>query len=284
MLGIFYPKDNEEHFNTLKAFAIGMKQIEDDVFWGPFETYNGKDFDTIVVFGIGKKFVPASYMRGGIIQAQRQCRKDVIVLEKGYIKRNEYYAVGLNGLNGRAQFNNNNSPPDRWNKLDVDLNPWRTHGEHILLIGQVPWDASVQHTDHIEWLTKTVAQIKEITDRPIIFRPHPLAATQTPSLLGTSRSVNTLETDLINAHAVVTFSSNTGVDAILQGIPSYAADQGSMIWNIANKDITHINAPALKTREQWVNDIAYTQWNYDEMRSGEAWMHIKPLLIKQEIA
>jgi hypothetical protein len=27
-------------------------------------------------------------------------------------------------------------------------------------------------------------------------------------------------------------------------------------------------------REQWLNDLAYTQWTLEELKSGEAWKHL----------
>ena len=40
--------------------------------------------------------------------------------------------------------------------------------------------------------------------------------------------------------------------------------------------IEHINYEV--DIQQWCNDIAYTQWNMQECRSGEAWAHLRPLV------
>jgi len=284
-IGVFHPEDNAEHIETLKAFTEGLRASGETVFWGPFQTYNMCDFDLAIVFGIGKKYVKASWQRGAIIETQQMAGKNVLILEKGFIKRDTHYMVGLNGLNNRANFNLKSRvmPSDRFEKLNVDLKPWRTEGEHVLLIGQVPWDASVQHTDHIAWLTNTAAWINSQTSRTVIFRPHPLAAKATPSIFGTQRSNRSLESDLRKAHAVVTFNSNTGVDALLEGIPAYADDEGSMIYSVCNRLKNNaIDCPSLYNRETWAYNLAYTQWNYEEMRSGEAWAHIKSIAFKKQ--
>jgi len=279
-VGVFHPYDNEEHNATLAAFAKGILAGGDDVLLAPFDCYNTNDFDVAVVFGVYKKHVAASIPRGQIIDLQQRTGKPVVILEKGFVKRDQYYMAGVGGLNGRAKFNNSNSPPDRWNQLNIQLQPFSSNqGGPILLVGQVPWDASVQHTDHIRWLTETAKRLRFITTRKIIFRAHPLAEKATPSILGTTRSVNTLQQDFSIAHSVVTFNSNTGVDATLAGLPVFAFDEGSMIWHIASKDLTLIEKPTIALeRRQWAYNLAYTQWTHEEMRDGAPWLHLKPYI------
>lgn len=232
--------------------------------------------DIAVVFGVYKSKVPASFARGEIIRQQRQKKLDVLVLETGYINRgdgpNHHYAAGWNGLNGRADFKNNNSPPDRFRKLKVEVKPWRRDGEHIVLCAQVPWDASVDHVNHLEWLTQAVRKIQGNSTRQIRFRPHPLA--KLPPIPGCQYSTDPLADDLRNAWAVVTFNSNAAVESAIQGIPVFAFDQGSMASKIANSEWLRLENPITPDRCQWLNDLAYTQWTIEEMRKGIAWKHL----------
>ena len=232
--------------------------------------------DVAVVFGVYKSKVPASFRRGEVIRQQRQKNLDVLVLETGYINRgdgpNHHYAAGWNGLNGRADFKNKNSPPDRFQKLCVEVKPWRTNGEHVVLCAQVPWDASVDHSDHIEWIRYAVRKIQGNTDREVRFRPHPLA--KLPPIPGCDYSTEPLESDLQNAWAVVTFNSNSAVESLIHGVPAFAFDEGSMAWGIANKGWGMLESPKTPNRSQWLNDLAYCQWTLDEMREGIAWRHL----------
>ena len=226
--------------------------------------------DVAVVFGVYKSKVPISYPRGVVIAEQRKRGLDVIVLETGYINRGDgesnHYAAGYNGLNGRADFRNADSPGDRAEKLQIELQPWRKDGEHILLCGQVPWDASVEHIHFNTWLSTARERLRQTTDRPVRFRPHPQMAKPDMSL----------EEDLEDCWAVVTFNSNTGVDALLRGVPVFADDAGSMAYPIANKDISKIENPQTPERKQWLNNLSYTQWTPEEMRRGLAWVHLSP--------
>jgi hypothetical protein len=80
--------------------------------------------------------------------------------------------------------------------------------------------------------------------------------------------------DLQGAHAVVTFNSNTGVDAVIAGVPIFTIDRGSMAWEVSDHDLSEIEKPNLYDREQWAHNLAYTQWTMAEMAGGWAWSHL----------
>lgn len=260
-----YLSGNPEHDRVLKAFAEGC-----DAKLRMVEEYQPSD--VAVVFGVYKKLVPLSQHRGKVIAKQKEHGLETVILETGYINRGagelNHYAAGLGGLNGRADFRNRGMPPDR--RL-VDLKPYK-QGQKIIVCGQVPWDASVQDTVHEEWLDKTVHALQLHTDRPIVFRPHPKC--QLPPIDGTEYSTKLLLEDLKNAWAVVTFNSNAAVESLIEGVPVFAFDKGSMVWDVCNKKLGKIEEPELFDREQWLNDISYTQWTPQEMREGKAWNHL----------
>jgi hypothetical protein len=237
--------------------------------------------DVAVVFGIRKEKVPISYPRGEVIRRQREAGKPVVVLETGYVKRGDgpeaYYAAGLNGLNGRADFRNKGRASDRWDQLGVSLTPWSQHGIHILVCGQVPWDASVQHIDYCGWVRQTIAKLNAYTSRHIVFRPHPMAANfNFGPLHGAQISPpgRPFEEDLRGCHTVVTFNSNAAVDAVIAGIPAIAMDPGSMAWDVTEHDLSRIEFPIKPDRDQWAANLAYSQWTQQEMAQGWAWAHL----------
>jgi hypothetical protein len=199
-----------------------------------------------------------------------------LVIERGFLHREEYFMVGWGGLNGRANYFNQRCNRKRWEQLGIKLAPWRTTGEHIVLCGQVPWDASVQHTDHANWCRETATKLSELTDRPIRFRPHPLQPTaidMTDYPVEVSRKA-TLAEDLIGAWAVVTYNSNAGVEATIAGIPAFASDIGAMGYSILNHDLAQINSPATPDRRQWLWNLAFTQWTCEEMSRGLTIEHL----------
>ena len=275
----FYLSGNPTHDRAITALYEGCPEERKLI-----EGFRYEPSDVAVIFGVYKSKVVISWPRGEIFRQQRQNNKDVIVLETGYINRgdgeNHHYAAGFNGLNGRADFKNKGMPDDRYIKLSHEFphqavmksycQPRETG--HVILCGQVPWNASVVHVDHVAWLNETAMKLKEQTRRRIVFRPHPLA--KIPQIKWCEYSTAPLWRDLAWATAVVTFNSNTGVEALINGVPVFAFDEGSMVWSICNKDLRRIDFPETPARQRWLNDLCYAQWTLNEMRSGETWKHL----------
>ena len=260
------------HDRVLKAFYDGCP-VEKKA----KSVFEYEPSDVAVIFGVHKSKVPKSFPRGEVFRQQRTKNLDVIVLETGYINRgdgeNHHYAAGFNGLNGRADFRNRGMSDDRVKKLGVNLKPWRKDGNHVLLCGQVPWDASVEMChDYPGWLEHTAWQIKYQTKREIRFRPHPLA--DLPPIRGCTHSKVTIQEDLKDCWAVVTYNSNSSVEAVLEGIPAFTFDAGAMAKDVSSQWLQELERPYMPAREAWLNDLAYTQWTPEEMESGEAWAHL----------
>jgi len=176
-------------------------------------------------------------------------------------------------LNGRADFRNQNSNPDRWAKLGVELQPWRRTGrdKFILLCGQVPWDASVEHIHMDQWLVESYRAIKSHTDRRVYVRPHPKAPKHL-RINGAEEHAGPINWD--DVHAVVTFNSNIAVEAVVAGVPAFVDDIGSMALQVGNRSIANIESPWYPQRTRWAQELAYTQWTPQEIRNGEAWAHL----------
>lgn len=268
---VYFPSKDQTHTKVLNAFAKGIPgecnicSLDDRI---------EIDADIAVVFGVEKPSVPYSARRGEVITRYKAAGKKVIILERGYIKRNEYWSAGFDSFNGRADFRNQKSKPDRWRKLGVTLEPdTGGDGEYILLIGQVPWDASVQDSDHITWLGFTAKALKAM-GYTVLFREHPLGPGI--NLQSAIKSKWTLEEDLSAAIAVVTFNSNVGVDAAIAGIPVFSFDKGSMVYPISFHNLSDLNLIGKKSfsRDEWANNIAYAQWTLDEFEKGLAWKHL----------
>jgi hypothetical protein len=214
------------------------------------QSYNSPIGDVGIIWGITSyRFQNETMFRTPII---KKCPK-IIVVERGFVNREEYHSAGLGWIGGRADHRNDASPPDRWDKLGVKLAPKVNRVGPQLVCGQVPHDTSCQHVDHIQWIQNKVLQLND----PII-RPHPLAK----NINVTGKISNLpLKLDLARAESVHTFSSTVGVDSMIAGIPTFADDENSMVWNCGD-------------REQWAYNLAYAQWTLEEMRKGLPILHL----------
>ena len=273
-VGFFYtPNQQDEHRLALKAMYRGVSKYENCFIEYDCEL---KECDIAVSWGIYKKKFKWTKIRDILAVEQKLKNKKTIVIEKGYIKRDKYFSVGYDSQNGWADFKNVGMPKDRWGALGVELKDYRTKGNHILICGQVPWDTSVQHIDYKTWCQFIVNEIRRYSERPIIFRPHPLAGDNFyESLTGvTISNKKTLKEDLENCWAAVGYNSNSLVEVIIEGIPIFAWNNGSMAWFVSNK-IVDLEHPELYDRQQWAYDLAYSQWTLNEMQEGKAWQHLK---------
>jgi hypothetical protein len=101
---------------------------------------------------IGPKLIVETGFTGRINTARRRFPKLRAMLGRAgvaFSAAHTYYRVGLDGAFGDdADFANEGSPPDRWLKqceeCGISVRPYRRSGKHILLIGQVPGDASLR--------------------------------------------------------------------------------------------------------------------------------------------
>lgn len=162
------------------------------------------------------------------------------------------------------------------------LKPYRKSGTHIVVVGQVPGDASLRGTDVDSWIISTCAELRTFTGRPIIVRLHPGARDPSQQLVAALQAAG-IELDdvkrplshaLIGAWCVVTYSSGAAIDALLQGIPAFALSSASFAWDVTDHDLSRIESPRLAGREAWLGQVAAIQWSAEEFAAGAIWKPI----------
>lgn len=207
----------------------------------------------------------------------RKQNKNVLVVEVGGIQRNKTWKIALNGINRQGNFGPGNNAGDRAQKLNLKLEPWRQHGDHILICLQ--HDKSEQWANCkplYEYTIDTITELRKYTDRRIIVRQHPRCPLQqkpvldnvfyqTPKII--ENTYDDYDLEFNNEWAVVSWSSNPGIHAILNGIPAFVGPQ-SLAYDVANHDFSKIETPAMPDRTQWLNDYAFTEWTLEEISQG----------------
>lgn len=261
-----------------------------------------EDVDVGVIFGSAKPRDNLHHrVRNDVIN---KC-KNYIVIETPLLGRtivkmsnHDYYRMGLNGfLHNDGEFNNEKSPPDRLRlhgDLYADWKGWKQNANGaILILLQLPGDASLRNSNHGEWLIESVDRIRELTDRKIILRFHPamserghesffsdigkLVFKNYKDIEWSDGTERTLQEDLSVAKVCLTYSSGSAIDSVVYGIPTITIDEGNFAYPICSKSIESIEDPVLADRNtvlQWLSNIAYCQWNRKEMANGKAFNHI----------
>jgi len=184
------------------------------------------------------------------------------------------------------EYANKNSGADKWNqikqRLNLELAPWRSNGNHILVCGQRDGGWSMKGVDMNQWALETVQQIRKTTDRPIVVRAHPknpinrALFNNIPNLRFSQGS--TLQQDLQNAWVSVFFNSSSCVASVLAGVPVFASDPDCVAWQVANQDLVQIEKPLTPVREQWLWDLSAAHWTDEESRAGLIYRKFIPFL------
>ena len=177
--------------------------------------------------------------------------------------------------------------PTRWTKISRDLNitlkPWRVKGEHILICLQRNGGWSMRGLDVIQWMNSTILEIRKHSQRPIIVRAHP-GDKKIKSILKINHknahlsSNERLVDDLTRAWATVVYNSSPSVASLIEGIPVFLTDPSpeySQTFGLSDVDLSKIENPTLVERQSWVERLAMCHWNFNELRSGEAWKFFK---------
>ena len=285
----------KHHRELLKEFTKSLKGRKLKTQWCTATEYYD-ECDVAVIFGSWKKLSNKEYKEGraphhtlknNIVKQHKS--KPLIVFETPLLGRtitqdHSYYRVGLNHfLNNLADFNNNNSKPDRFNSFGLTIKPWRDRGEHILVLGQNMSDASLLGNSMELWIVTTVKHLLKVTERKIIVRDHPENKNRLEDILNVYFGGNSqVEYDtneyvidsLKNAHCSVAFTSGSSIESILEGVPVIPTTQYNFVWSISSHQLNDIENPKLGNREQLLYDLAYTQWSVDEIKQGLPWDHL----------
>jgi hypothetical protein len=166
----------------------------------------------------------------------------------------------------------------------VELKPWRTHGNHILILCQRPKGFNM-FTDQEVWLDKTIKRIRKSSSRPIMIRMHPGDGTRFKQIekiqkkYGTSVTISEHENirdALVDCWCTVGINSTPNVVAAIEGVPGYVEDFAhSWAADIAFNDLGLVENPPLPDRSEWIHKIANIHWSNNEVRSGKLWAAIK---------
>ena len=167
---------------------------------------------------------------------------------------------------------------------NAPLRPWRTTGNHILILCQRPKGFNM-FLDQDAWLEKTVHKIRKHTQRPIMIRMHPGDGTRFKQIekiqkrYGTSVVISehaNIRDALVNCWCTVGINSTPNVVAAIEGVPGYVEDsRRSWAADVTFTDLAQIENPALPDRTDWTHKIANIHWSNQEVVSGQLWSAIK---------
>jgi len=250
-----------------------------------------EDADCVVIWSV--LFQGRMAANQAIWERANADNKPVVVLEIGTLVRNKTWRVGINGINRDAQFNEYwDIGSQRRNMLQLSLDPWQDNSKEFITIAtQRPDSLQWVGMPSVEdWLKTTIDQIKEVSKRPIVIRPHPrdkitnfnLVAKQNenvyfdiPQSIGVADSVN-FKDILERTHVLVNYCTSPAIEAVMRGVPVMVGPP-SMAWEM-NTEVENIETPNKPDRDIWFDRICHTEWTVDEIGVGEPWSRLRVLV------
>lgn len=229
---------------------------EDDVF---------DDVDCVVTFGqrVHSKVIASTYRSRGV----PVLTVDLPPLRVGELEKAQR-ALWLNDVNWMPPCP---CPPDRLQRLGLSFNERRTDGSAgVLVIGQTEDDAA-HGMDAValrEWAKSTARAVGEFYRA--VWRPHPQCYF---SLNGFELNDEPIDDALARDwRAVVTFNSTVGLRAILAGIPVFCSPSCfyAELGMTSLAGLPEPSFPPISRLTQFFSRLAYVQWTFDELASGEA--------------
>lgn len=251
---------------VLNAFLTGCQQLGIEL------AENSFDADCAVIWSM----VWSGRMRlnHAVYHHYRNQNKPVFVLEVGMLHRDRTWKLGVNGTTGHAVW------PDvfdheRHLKLALIARPWRRTGSEILVTGQRCDSGQWGSVNPESWYQWVFDQLQTHSDRPIVFRPHPrfrcqmpgAATVQVPHRINQTYDSYDFENGMRRAWAVINFNSGPGSQAVLHGVPAFV-DSSSLAAPVSAVDFSTIESPLRPDREQWLRQIAHTEWTISELAAG----------------
>lgn len=200
----------------------------------------------------------------------------VLVAENGYLgaggtspkfdvhpggpRPHHYYALAEGWHNGRGPIRVGTE--DRFSRLGVELKPWRTDGEHVLVCPNRAFGVGEQ-VMHPDWAERCAARLRKHTKRPVRIRAHP--GNDEPKKAP-------LAADLEGAAAVVVWSSSVAQHALCLGIPVFIEAPFQILKGAGASG--SVTAPVCPDRRAHFERMAWAQWTCAEIESGEPFKHI----------
>lgn len=295
---------NQEKIDLLRFYSHGIKVSGDIVIDKDDYIYQPSDVGVIQGW-LGQGLATTSHLklRKDVIQNQIRNKKYVVAVDSNlflYANTNNplhYLRYSFNGVFPNSGiYCDTYIDPLRWQKisrnLGISLKDYRKNGSHILLCLQRNGGWSMGGFDVQDWTTQTIASLRKFTDRPIVIRAHPGDKASREYLnprnpkcrinftngVTLSNNQNLLD-DLKNCWAAVNYNSSPVVGAAIEGYPIFVTDiQRSQCKEIANTDLSQIENPMLPDRQAWLERLSMFHWNFDELKSGECWQHMKKFI------
>lgn len=292
--------NTQEKIDALTFFAHGAALSGDNSKVTQSSVYETCDVGVIIGNAFdanpGKVSLPHYKVRKMVIDTQTKLKRywlsidSNVFIYKDRTNPHKYLRYSFNGVFPKTGIYCNETPGDEnWNNIkkhyNMDLKPWRTQGNHILITLQRPMGWSMRGYNLMDWLEKTFKTIRKYSNRPIVIRWHPGDWKNFPKYEEIIKKYNAVISpqekhileDLKNCWAVVCHNSTPSSVAAIEGIPAFITDDPGycQAGPVTNRDFSLLENPVLFDRDLWIRQLAQCHWSFEDVKSGRCWAHMR---------
>ena len=285
-------QDPGRKIDTLEAFATGASRMGANVLIERDYVFRPAKLAVILGWPSPIATTPNIKFRAEIVAKQKAQGNHVMAIDANCFKfgdvDSKYLRYSLNGVfYDTSEYANKDSTSEKWDTIsqefNLDVRSWRDDGDHILFLIQRDGGWGMKGLNPVQWAKDKIKHIKQLSNLPIVLRPHPgkvadLSSLIQPGVVISDSTTRPLTTDLKRAKSALVFNSSSGVAAILAGVPLWVDDASSVCWDVANKNLSTFNKPTLFDRTQWLHNLAACHWSDEESRQGLIYTKFLPYL------
>lgn len=210
-----------------------------------------------------------------VYEHYRAQNKPVIIVDVGALYRGKTWKIAVNHINRLGYYGHTeNLDMDRPKKLGISLAINLSKNPAILVAAQHRFSLQLANQNHEHWIMEQVESIRQVSDRPIVIRPHP----RSPLQIGTLNNTITIKkpqklADTYDSfdmhfdyHAVVNYCSGPGIQAAISGTrPIVGTYSLALPVSVAVADL---DKSYDIDRDQWLVEICHTEYTLKEIEQG----------------
>ena len=211
--------------------------------------------------------------------AYRTAGKPVIVIDVGALYRGETWKIALNNITTDGYYGHTeNLDWNRPRKLGISLAINLSRNPRIVVAAQHACSLQVAGLNSIEdWIVLQAQQLRQVTDRPVVVRPHPRSRLDSSKLIQLPKDIiielpqkidNSYDSYNLafDCHALVNYNSGPGIQAALAGTRPVV--DCSSLASPVGIDLATIEQPYTVDRDQWLVEICHTEYTVKEIAQG----------------
>jgi len=209
-----------------------------------------------------------------VYEHYRSQNKPVIIIEVGALYRGNTWKIAVNHVNAQGYYGHQeNLDWDRPRKLKISLATQLLPRPEIIIAAQHQHSLQVESIEP-NWIMNQINEIKKVSDRDIVIRPHPRSVlvldhlppgvtVERPNKVAGSYDSYDMHYD---CHAVVNYNSGPGIQAAIAGARP-VVDASSLAHAVAI-DYADLEKSYTVDRDLWLTQICHTEYTVEEIQQG----------------